>query len=209
HSCKLNLFKSFKQKKKNKRGIERAREREILKVKAKMATVSLFRFPSWQSCHHHTCSQTHLSNSSFCWPQISTHTLKLAKHYNKTTVVFGGNSSDPNPTPNDSIFLDQNGVIDDMDGYLDQLSLEYDSVWDTKPSWCQPWTILLTGIAVVACSWLIFHSVVFTPVIFFLICVWWYIFLYSYPKAYSTMIAQRRKKVTNGVEDTFGLRKTQ
>ena len=32
-------------------------------------------------------------------------------------------------------FLDEQGVVEDMDGYLNYLSLEYDSVWDTKPSW--------------------------------------------------------------------------
>ncbi|KAG9136328.1 hypothetical protein Leryth_003912 [Lithospermum erythrorhizon] len=35
-------------------------------------------------------------------------------------------------------FLDENGFVEDMDGYLNYLALEYDSVWDTKPSWCQP-----------------------------------------------------------------------
>ncbi|XP_008809865.2 uncharacterized protein LOC103721442 [Phoenix dactylifera] len=96
-----------------------------------------------------------------------------------------------------------------MDGYLNYLSLEYDSVWDTKPSWCQPWTILLTGVMVVACSWIFLHSLIITAGVLSLICTWWYIFLYSYPKAYSDMIAERRKKVTSGLEDTFGLRKSQ
>ncbi|XP_052187631.1 uncharacterized protein LOC127798235 [Diospyros lotus] len=108
---------------------------------------------------------------------------------------------------NESRFLDEEGVVDDMDGYLNYLSLEYDSVWDTKPSWCQPWTIMLTGVIAVASSWLL-HSVVVTAIVVFLICAWWYIFLYSYPKAYADMIAERRKKVRDGVEDTFGLGKT-
>ncbi|KAJ6827202.1 uncharacterized protein M6B38_368145 [Iris pallida] len=95
----------------------------------------------------------------------------------------------------------------DMEGFLDSLSLEYDSVWDTKPSWCQPWTILLTGITVVTCSWLFLHSAVISIGASSIICLWWYIFLYSYPKAYSEMIAERRKKVTSGIEDTFGVRK--
>lgn len=90
---------------------------------------------------------------------------------------------------------------------MNYLSLEYDSVWDTKPSWCQPWTISLTGALVIASSWLILHSVVVTVVVLLLICTWWYIFLYSYPKAYSEMIAERRERVSSGVEDTFGLGK--
>lgn len=28
----------------------------------------------------------------------------------------------------------EDGVGEDMDGYMNYLSLEYDSVWDTKPS---------------------------------------------------------------------------
>jgi hypothetical protein len=32
-------------------------------------------------------------------------------------------------------FFREDGVVDDMDGYLNYLSLEYDSVWDTKPAW--------------------------------------------------------------------------
>ncbi|KDP21449.1 hypothetical protein JCGZ_21920 [Jatropha curcas] len=138
------------------------------------------------------------------WPRISSNTLDSARIRGKT-IVFGGNSSSTDP--NESQFFDENGVVDDMDGYLNSLSLEYDSVWDTKPSWCQPWTITLTGVLAIAFSWLILHSVVVTSIVLFLTCSWWYIFLYSYPKAYAEMIAERRKKVINGVEDTYGLRK--
>uniref|UniRef100_J3LRX0 DUF6737 domain-containing protein n=2 Tax=Oryza brachyantha TaxID=4533 RepID=J3LRX0_ORYBR len=96
-----------------------------------------------------------------------------------------------------------------MDGYLNYLSLEYDSVWDTKPSWCQPWTILLSGAVAIAGSWLPIHSVVITTGVSFVICAWWYIFLYSYPKAYNEMIAERRRKVASGAEDTYGMEKIQ
>ncbi|MED6106806.1 hypothetical protein PIB30_007833 [Stylosanthes scabra] len=119
----------------------------------------------------------------------------------KGVVAFGVN---PSESRKESLFLDENGVVDDMDGYLNQLSLEYDSVWDTKPSWCQPWTITLTGVSVIGISWLISHSVVITSLVSSLILAWWFIFLYSYPKAYSEMIAERRERVTNGVEDTYG-----
>ncbi|KAK7285333.1 hypothetical protein RJT34_20101 [Clitoria ternatea] len=120
------------------------------------------------------------------------------------TLVFG-----VNPKSKDSSFFDENGVVNDMEDYLNHLSLEYDSVWDTKPSWCQPWTITLTGVSLIAISWLIFNSLLVTSLVSSLICAWWYIFLYAYPKAYSDMIAERRERVTNGVEDTFGRRKNQ
>ncbi|KAL5217678.1 hypothetical protein ABZP36_018362 [Zizania latifolia] len=106
-------------------------------------------------------------------------------------------------------FFGDDGVVEDMDGYLNYLSLEYDSVWDTKPSWCQPWTILLSGAVAIAGSWLPIHSVVITAGVSFVICAWWYIFLYSYPKAYTEMIAERRKKVASGAEDTYGMEKIQ
>ncbi|KAJ9171974.1 hypothetical protein P3X46_015267 [Hevea brasiliensis] len=170
-----------------------------------MGTLS-FLFPLSLCCPltpNHSSSRTHLHKRT-SWPHISSYTLKSAEIRGRT-VVFGGNSSDRN----ESQFLDENGVVDDMDGYLNYLSLEYDSVWDTKPSWCQPWTITLTGVSVIACSWLMLHSVVITSILLLLICFWWYIFLYSYPKAYADMIAERRKRVNSGVEDTYGWRKIQ
>ncbi|XP_076902099.1 uncharacterized protein LOC143556728 [Bidens hawaiensis] len=122
---------------------------------------------------------------------------------NKTQRIH---SNGQQPDESAGRFLDEDGVVEDMDGYLNYLSLEYDSVWNTKPSWCQPWTITLTGASVVAGSWLILHNIIATSVASVLIGTWWYIFLYSYPKAYTEMIAERRKKVTSGVEDTFGLK---
>ncbi|XP_065864352.1 uncharacterized protein [Euphorbia lathyris] len=146
-------------------------------------------------------SRTHLPKLTQ-WSCVSSDILKSPRIGDKT-LVFGGNS-------NQSQFSDENGVIDDMDSYLNNLSLEYDSVWDTKPSWCQPWTITLTGVLAIAFSWLILQSVVVTTLVSLLISSWWYVFLYSYPKTYADMIAERRKRVTNGVEDTYGsLRKTQ
>uniref|UniRef100_A0A7N0TUM0 DUF6737 domain-containing protein n=1 Tax=Kalanchoe fedtschenkoi TaxID=63787 RepID=A0A7N0TUM0_KALFE len=128
--------------------------------------------------------------------QFSTDRLR-----NSSTVK----SSPDNKDPEISRFLDEQGVVGDMDGYLNHLSLEYDSVWDTKPSWCQPWTITLTGVSVTAASWQFLHSAPLTIIVLFLVSAWWYIFLYSYPKAYTDMIAERRKKVSKGMEDTFGL----
>ena len=47
------------------------------------------------------------------------------EHY---SIPFGINPSDSKGK--EPSFLDENGVVNDMEGYLD-----YDSVWDTKPSW--------------------------------------------------------------------------
>jgi hypothetical protein len=71
--------------------------------------------------------------------------------------------------------------VKDMERYLDELSIEYDSVWDTKPAWCQPWTIALTGVIGISASWLLLHSIVLTAVVSVLVSAWWFLFLYSYP----------------------------
>ncbi|KAJ8622233.1 hypothetical protein MRB53_030762 [Persea americana] len=57
--------------------------------------------------------------------------IKLSHtHFSHESVL----RSSKNDT-SESRFLDDNGVVDDMDGYLNCLSLKYDSVWVTKPSW--------------------------------------------------------------------------
>ncbi|XP_047940153.1 uncharacterized protein LOC125187577 [Salvia hispanica] len=152
--------------------------------------------------------------SSFYSPQIpAISSSKLSSLFknshisrSKTTIIRRsefGDGVDPVQEPS---FFDENGVVQDMDSYLNYLSLEYESVWDTKPSWCQPWTILLSGTGIITASWLILNSVVVTSIAATLICLWWYIFLYSYPKAYSDMITERRNKVTSGQEDTYGMK---
>ncbi|KAL3827953.1 hypothetical protein ACJIZ3_016755 [Penstemon smallii] len=161
-------------------------------------------------CFSHFPISLNLSSSSSS--QIKPYILyssvpSLSKHLYKSrnqTAPRKSNFRDGVDPIQESIFLDENGVVEDMDGYLNYLSLEYESVWDTKPSWCQPWTITLTGTGIIACSWLVLNSIAVTTLVTTLICAWWYIFLYSYPKAYSDMISERRKKVTSGLEDTYG-----
>lgn len=41
---------------------------------------------------------------------------------------------------------------------------------------------MLTGVLVVSCNWLIFHSLLVTTIVSLLVGTWWYIFLYSYPQ---------------------------
>ncbi|KAJ8449014.1 hypothetical protein Cgig2_004069 [Carnegiea gigantea] len=152
---------------------------------------------------HSPSNKTHLSNS-ILWSKFRSGSAQSVA-FRAKTAKYGSKSRDPI----ESAFTDENGVVDDMEGYLNSLSLEYDSVWDTKPAWCQPWTIVLTGVSVVACSWIILHSVVVTALASSVIGVWWYIFLYSYPKAYTEMIVERRKRVASGTEDTYGWKKNE
>lgn len=50
-------------------------------------------------------------------------------------ISSGSSSSNNLKLEEENSFFDEDGVVQDMDGYLNHLSLEYDSVWDTKPSW--------------------------------------------------------------------------
>lgn len=54
--------------------------------------------------------------------------------------------------------------------------------WHYKPWWCQPWSILLTGVLIITGSWLTFKIVWLTILISLAIFVWWFYFLVLWPK---------------------------
>ncbi|WMV47222.1 hypothetical protein MTR67_040607 [Solanum verrucosum] len=114
----------------------------------------------------------------------------------RTSTVRGINSNDPK----ESAFFDENGVVEDMDSYLNYLSLEYDSVWDTKPSWSKnndsvKSQKLRSSPSCAKCEMLDIDLGHGSP-------MWTDV-------AYSNMIEERRKRVTKGLEDTYGERKSQ
>ncbi len=57
-----------------------------------------------------------------------------------------------------------------------------ESPWTYKPWWCQPWSILLTGITIVAGSWILFKTLWFTVVVAIPILVWMGFFLLLWPQ---------------------------
>lgn len=61
------------------------------------------------------------------------------------------------------------------------------NVWDEKPRWCQPWTILLTGTAIIGGIWFISHILWLTILVSLPILVWWFVFLILYPRAMSQL----------------------
>ena len=69
------------------------------------------------------------------------------------------------------------------------------SVWDYKPAWCQPWSILLTGTMAIGGSWLVLHNVWLTSAVSLLIVAWWVYFLILYPKAFAEYIASQQTTV--------------
>ncbi|AFY49258.1 hypothetical protein Nos7524_3466 [Nostoc sp. PCC 7524] len=54
--------------------------------------------------------------------------------------------------------------------------------WRYKPWWCQPWSILLTGITIISSSWLIFHTIWLTVIISMPVLVWMAFFLLIWPQ---------------------------
>ena len=58
------------------------------------------------------------------------------------------------------------------------------SLWALKPWWCQPWSILLTGIAAIAGSWLLLGRLWITIPCAALVLLWWWLVLVLVPTAY-------------------------
>jgi membrane protein YdbS with pleckstrin-like domain len=58
------------------------------------------------------------------------------------------------------------------------------SLWALKPWWCQPWSILLTGIVAIAGSWFLLGRLWITIPGAALVLLWWWLFLVIVPRAY-------------------------
>jgi hypothetical protein len=56
------------------------------------------------------------------------------------------------------------------------------SVWDYKPWWCQPWSIFLTGIALIGGSWFLFEKYWLTGLVAVPIGIWMGFFILIYPR---------------------------
>ncbi|WP_346289995.1 DUF6737 family protein [Sphaerothrix gracilis] len=62
------------------------------------------------------------------------------------------------------------------------------SIWQLKPWWCQPWSILLTGIAVPTAVWSLSHRWWLAVPVGLGVLVWWSVFLYWVPKQYEAYV---------------------
>ncbi|KEF42722.1 MAG: hypothetical protein ER33_04065 [Cyanobium sp. CACIAM 14] len=58
------------------------------------------------------------------------------------------------------------------------------SLWHLKPWWCQPWSILLSGLIVVGASWQLLHLRWLTAGVALAIGAWWLLFLVLVPAAW-------------------------
>ena len=61
------------------------------------------------------------------------------------------------------------------------------SFWDSKPYWCQPWSIISFGVLVLIFSWKLFNNILFTSIIGIFVFVWWILFLILAPNSYKVM----------------------
>ena len=59
--------------------------------------------------------------------------------------------------------------------------------WDSKPYWCQPWSIISFGILVPVFSWKILNNLIITSIITFIIFLWWVVFLILAPNLYQAI----------------------
>ena len=73
-----------------------------------------------------------------------------------------------------------------------------DSIWNYKPWWCQPWSIVLTGLMIVAVSWFLGHRLWVSGLVATPVLVWWTVFLVLYPRAIaqSGLLAEYRQDMT-------------
>jgi len=82
-----------------------------------------------------------------------------------------------------------------------QISDEVDSLdfWHYKPWWCQPQSIILTGILVTLGTAIVTKIVWITLLIFLVVLVWWTYFLVLVPKMIknSSLLGQRSSLVEN------------
>jgi len=64
-------------------------------------------------------------------------------------------------------------------------STHQDSIWEHKPWWCQPWSIVLTGMVAVAASWWLLHRWWVSLPVLVAVLFWWMLFLVLVPSAYN------------------------
>jgi len=66
--------------------------------------------------------------------------------------------------------------------------------WSLKPWWCQPLSILLTGVLVIAGSWLLLHRWWISAPVAVAVLAWWGLFLLLVPAAYLDEAGEPEKR---------------
>jgi len=56
--------------------------------------------------------------------------------------------------------------------------------WSLKPWWCQPWSIICTGVLMIGGSWVLLHRLWISLPLGLGVLAWWLLFLVLVPAAY-------------------------
>ncbi|MDX2096218.1 MAG: DUF6737 family protein [Leptolyngbyaceae cyanobacterium bins.59] len=67
--------------------------------------------------------------------------------------------------------------------HSDQNATPPQSPWSYKPWWCQPWSIVLTGVSLIVGSWLLFKTLWLTGLLSLPVLAWMGFFLLLWPDA--------------------------
>jgi hypothetical protein len=67
-------------------------------------------------------------------------------------------------------------------------------IWNYKPWWCQPWSILLTGAVIIGSSWLIGKNLWISLLVSLPIVAWWVYFLILYPRLVSQAMEESQRE---------------
>lgn len=62
--------------------------------------------------------------------------------------------------------------------------------WNYKPWWCQPWSILLTGITLISGSWFLFKTLWMTILVAIPLLAWMGFFVLIWPKLMADVYSQ-------------------
>ena len=62
--------------------------------------------------------------------------------------------------------------------------------WSLKPWWCQPWSIISTGMLMVGGSWALLHRLWISLPLSVGVLAWWLLFLVLVPAAYRSTADQ-------------------
>ncbi|MDC3008660.1 DUF6737 family protein [Synechococcus sp. MU1651] len=62
--------------------------------------------------------------------------------------------------------------------------------WSLKPWWCQPWSIISTGMLMVGGSWALLHRLWISLPLSLGVLAWWLLFLVLVPAAYRSAADQ-------------------
>jgi hypothetical protein len=75
------------------------------------------------------------------------------------------------------------------------------NLWDYKPWWCQPWSIVLTGMGIISGSWWLLNNIFITVILSIVIFIWWFYFLFLYPRLIEKMLKTDSNSIKKLAQD--------